>query len=386
MSEPSVRQFCSYVEPLAPTDTAGRAVELVRRSANGTAPVVAGDEVVGLVSEAELLRLIAPDSTGGATAASEAIRTQPVAGLMSLEVLLLPDWYSLRQAAALMQSRSLEAVPVVTETGAYCGMLSRRTLIEALANTLRPVSVGGMATPLGVYLSTGHHRAGAGDLGLFLTGAAMFALMSLGHWALFAGIWSLDELTGSHFSEIYLSPALASFRGVPALTWVFELLVTAVFLLLIRAAPLSGYHAAEHQVVHAMERGDRLEREVVRGMPRPHPRCGTNLAALLMLFFLIADRTRSLLIAVALTLPFWRILGMHLQQYFTTKPASDKQLDNGMRAGAEILAKYHQNAAYQAPWWQRVWYMGMLQVIAGAAAVWGIGWLAGRWIDLGAFL
>jgi len=389
MSDPSIRQFRSYVEPLAPTDTAGRAVELVRRAANGTAPVVAGEAVVGLVSEAELLRLVAPDATGWTTTASEAVRTQPVDSLMSRDVLLLPDWYPLRQAAALMQSRSLEAVAVVTETGAYCGMLSRRTLIEALANTLRPASVGGMATPLGVYLSTGHHRAGASDLGLFLTGASMFALMSLGHWALFAGVWSLDQLTGSHFSEIFLSPVLASFRGMPALAWVFELLLTAVFLLLIRAAPLSGYHAAEHQVVHALERGDRLDRDIVRRMPRPHPRCGTNLAALLMLFFFILAHSRSpvvLLAALALLLPFWRRVGMRLQQHFTTKPASDKQLDNGMRAGAEILAKYHQNAAYQAPWWQRVWYMGMLQVIAGAMAVWGLGWLAGHWVDLRAFL
>jgi uncharacterized protein YqhQ len=42
-------------------------------------------------------------------------------------------------------------------------------------------------------------------------------------------------------------------------------------------------------VVHAIERGEPLVLEVVRRMPRVHPRCGTNLVAGIALFLGLAN-------------------------------------------------------------------------------------------------
>lgn len=382
MAEATVRQLVRYVEPLAPTDTLGKAVEVLRRSGSEAAPVIEGEAIVGLVTEATLLRTLRfpPETSPHADPVEEA-RTAPVGPVADTEVLLIPDWYSLAQAAHLLESRAVGSLPVVDEAGRYRGMIQRRELIEALNYTFRPLSVGGMATPLGVYLSTGNYRAGAGDLGLMLTGMTMGLLFFVGHWLVFAGAYVADSIWGGHWSEVYLSPYLASSRGMTVVSWALDGVTYLVFFALIRMIPLSGYHGAEHQVVHTLERGGRLEREFVRTMPRAHPRCGTNLAAFMIVFFFLMERFNPLL-ALAVTLPLWRFLGRQMQQYFTTKPATDKQLDNGMRVGAEILAQYHQNATFRPPWWRRFWYTGLVQVLAGMAVVWGLGAILGRYLDV----
>jgi len=382
MAETTVRQLVRYVEPLSPADTQGKAVEMLRRSGSEAVPVIEGDRIVGLVTESTLLRTLRfPPETSPLSDPVENARTAPVAPVTETEVLLVPDWYTLAQAAQLMETRAAGALPVVDEMGHYVGMIQRRELIEALSHTFRPLSVGGMATPLGVYLSSGNYRAGAGDLGLFLTGMTMGLLYFIGHWLVFAGVYAADSVWGGNWAEVYLSPFLAAPRGLTAVSWILDGLTYLVFFTLIRLVPLSGYHAAEHQVVHTLERGERLVREVVRTMPRPHPRCGTNLAALMIVFFFLAERFNPLL-ALLVTLPLWRFLGRQMQQYFTTKPATDKQLDNGMRVGAEILAQYHRNAGFRAPWWRRFWYTGFVQVLTGMATIWGIGSLLGHYVDL----
>jgi uncharacterized protein YqhQ len=62
----------------------------------------------------------------------------------------------------------------------------------------------------------------------------------------------------------------------PVLYATFSLLL---FALLFRLSWVTGYHAAEHQVVHTIEQGDDLRPEVVVAKPRVHPRCGSNLMA-----------------------------------------------------------------------------------------------------------
>src|SRR5205085_6083325 len=131
--------------------------------------------------------------------------------------------------------------------------------------------------------------------------------------------------------------------SLPALgVRVFPMLI---FLLLIRAMPLAQYHAAEHQAVHAMERGEPLLAEVVRRMPRVHPRCGTNIMAAALMFtagfhsFLILGAgwlgtTDCALLAAVIALMTWRRVGGFLQYYFTTRPAGPKHIATGV-AGAQ---------------------------------------------------
>ena len=401
MDQPSIRQLTRRVEPLALTDTVGKAVDTVRRSPVGATPVVDRDAVVGMVSERDLLRLLPLSASVTDEHPAESTRTAPVESVMARDVVLLPDWYSLQQTAKLMEARSFETMAVVDERGSYLGVISRSDLIESLGNALRPFAVGGMATPLGVYLHTGNHRAGAGDLGLLLTGGTLWLLFQGGHWLVFAVLFALDEMAGWHLSEMFLSPFVAAPQW---LYWLFRVLKGTAFLLLIRSIPLAGYHAAEHQVVHTVERGYRLDLDIVRAMPRPHPRCGTNLAVFLALLLLLTESllgrvalsagSSEELVAAALlgalmimlTLLLWQFVGMKVQQHFTTRPASDKQLRDGMEAARQILDRYHRETTHRAPWWRRVWHVGLLQVVAGFACTMGVSQLLAKWIDLSMLL
>jgi len=75
------------------------------------------------------------------------------------------------------------------------------------------------------------------------------------------------------------------------------------------------------------------------------------------------------LYGVALTVLFWKRVGAWMQQHFTTKPANDKQLLNGIRAGEELLRQYREHPEPPSSLFQRIVNMGLPQVLAGAWAV-----------------
>jgi uncharacterized protein YqhQ len=150
-----------------------------------------------------------------------------------------------------------------------------------------------------------------------------------------------------------------------------------VFLVLLRLSSVAGYHAAEHQVVHAIESGEPLKPANVQAMSRVHPRCGTNIVAAVMLFLLVTEAT-SLDIAV-LVFMFglvlaWRVIGGYFQYYVTTKPPNQKQLESGIRAGESLVDQYRSNPGYRVTGWRRIWNTGLPQVMIGAAAAYSIGW------------
>jgi hypothetical protein len=146
----------------------------------------------------------------------------------------------------------------------------------------------------------------------------------------------------------------------------------------LRFMPLSGYHGAEHQVVHAIERGEDLIPEVVRRMPRVHPRCGTNLAVGASLFFYlgtaewIVEPELRLLVAVAVTLLLWKRLGNFLQQYVTTKVPTDHQLDMGIRSGKEFLRAYESAKVIKPTGAQRIIATGMSFVVIGTTLAYAV--------------
>jgi CBS domain-containing protein len=63
------------------------------------------------------------------------------------------------EAAALLDESGADALPVVDANGAYLGLVARSDLVQDLVRPFKPPLVGGMATPLGVYLTTGQARA-----------------------------------------------------------------------------------------------------------------------------------------------------------------------------------------------------------------------------------
>jgi len=302
----------------------------------------------------------------------------------------VPTHFSLHNTLLTLDRYDAPALPVVNESGHYRGMIGRADVIAALGNQVRPPVVGGMATPLGVWLTTGTLSAGAPPLGLFLSGATMGLCYALSHYILLFALAAMNAQWGAMFLSGRLGIESTSSN-------LFNIAVTAVegllFLTIMRLMPLSGVHAAEHQTVHAIERGVPLEAEWVRKMPRAHPRCGTNLVALGGLILIVFGHLPStspgtVLFALLLIYLAWRRLGTDLQNLFTTRPASDKQLESGIRAGKELLRKYQDEPHLLTSFGARLFNSGLLLSAAGMilvtsafsylASELATRWLAGR--------
>jgi hypothetical protein len=161
-------------------------------------------------------------------------------------------------------------------------------------------------------------------------------------------------------------------------TGLFNLAATigeyGLFVLMMRLTPLSGYHAAEHQTVWAIERGLPLTPENVARMPRAHPRCGTNLLALGGLIQIAFQHLPTfdggtIMITLLFIYLLWRSFGEMLQNYFTTKPATPRQLQSGIAAGRALLEKYQDQPHVMAPFGARLLRSGMLYSALGIIPV-----------------
>ncbi|HUV03729.1 MAG TPA: DUF1385 domain-containing protein [Armatimonadota bacterium] len=368
MRDVPIGNIIRAVRTVGPQDTIGRAAEALRVSGLAELPVVAGARVVGIVTEAMVLEAL---TSGDPKTAIE----QPVATIFSDQVVSINPYMSVGQVAEIMSHHDVQVVPIVDDYGGYLGVVTRQDIAGALCLTMRPPAIAGLATPLGVYLTTGHLRAGVGDLGLFLAGVGLIAVYFVAFWAIFGAAYLVDKtnlFAPWSLWSILVSPPIGVYNWMDAVKSVMLGLALPIFLLLLRLLPTAGYHAAEHQVVHAIENGEPLKLENVRAMPRVHPRCGTNIFAGVLLFMIIRQILSEAIaiVATVLVLMFgWRVIGGYLQHYVTTKPASAKQLESGIRAGESLLEKYRSNPSYRVTGWQRIWNTGMVQVLIGAAAV-----------------
>jgi hypothetical protein len=251
--------------------------------------------------------------------------------------------------------RCLEAtnfLVVVDSENRVSGLLSPAMFFGLPDPPERPSVVGGMATPLGVYLTNGSVRGGKKDLALLSTGAFLFMFFMVGR---FVSLYLAPRLPESVISGIFLDtlPVLA-------------LIITFRFL------PIAGYHGAEHQVVHALEQGEELTPEVVSRMPRVHPRCGTNLAVGATMFLSIQqtpwveNAEIRLLVAMIVTLFFWRPIGSFVQQWITTRKPTAKELKSGIDAGNELLRSFAVADRRQASPFRKIFNSGMLHVMSGS--------------------
>jgi len=219
-----------------------------------------------------------------------------------------------------------------------------------------------MATPLGVYLSDGRHTGGATLLGLFLSGVTLAAMGLLAQAA-------ADSL-------VRAMPGVASAAG----------LLPALFMLvLLRLTPLAGTHAAEHQVVHCVERGWPLTPECVRQMPRVHPRCGTNLCVGLLIFIALFvgafhamqsagwatddSALLSLLLAAPLAWAARQPIGGWVQQHFATRVATDAQIANAIFAANQVLERRAHDASRFHVWYRRIPNVALVPLLFGYAAL-----------------
>jgi CBS domain-containing protein len=358
-----------WVPTTSPRTTIGQIAEMVRASPYLAVPVVAEDgTLLGLATEAVIARALMSVSD---TTARDTIRQTPI-GEYPLEIpsRFLTSAERAADAIVAMDASGREVLPVLTFAGGpFLGLISRGDLVQELVRPFRPPTIGGMATPHGVYLTTGTASGGVTALALILTGLMMFTAQQLPLLALNPiGVWAAHVAGGGPLASAFLGD------GLPAAG------ALLVFLCAVRFSPLAGYHAAEHQVVHAIERSEPLLIENVRSMPRVHPRCGTNLVAGGLIFGVVTGilnpiATRFLPPAVAgltyglagiVALTYWRTLGSFLQFWFTTRPATDKQLASGIRAAREVLERHERqgNAKPLRPH-VRLWRMGLLQMVIG---------------------
>lgn len=288
-----------------------------------------------------------------------------------------------------------DAVPVVESRDGdpfYLGMVGRSDVLRDLVRPFTPPQLGGMATPLGVYLTDGNVSGGVGTLALAATGLLTFVLHAAG-LAILSGASYLAAryIPGFTTSAESLPPWLQG--SAPETVWLVAQMT--LFLLLMRQTPLAGYHAAEHQTVHAIERGEPLLPDVVRTMPRVHPRCSTNLVAGLLLFYVVGTALvdalpagGSYLVGAVTAFALWRRFGAFLQTHFTTRPATGEQIESGIRAAQELFAARDSSVSVSTPRrvtspvrtrFGRVWSAGFVQIFLGSAVGMGLvallGWL-----------
>ena len=287
--------------------------------------------------------------------------------IMQSDVPYIPANFSLHNALLTLDRYHLSAMPVYDDARQYLGMVSRADLLAGIHHAVRPPLVGGMATPLGVWLTDGRFSGGAPNLGLFLTGLILSIGLMLSTALVVAGAWALNPEWGAMAYSGRLGAAIEPsnfFNTITALVQGF------LFLMFFRILPLSGVHAAEHQTVWALERGLPLTVENVRSMPRAHPRCGTNLVALGGLLTIgiqhLPEITPNWILVVFVAAFFgWRSLGTALQTAFMTRPATDKQIEGGIRAANEVMEKYQAQPFATAPLPLRLLNNGMIWSAAG---------------------
>lgn len=366
-----------------PNESLIRGAERMREGGVAALPIVQGGVLIGLLTEAGLKTALQdPESA-----------VQPVQEWMETDFETIPLDASLEQAVDRLRQAKQPLLIVVDTLGAYRGVLAASDVLSRVQTALRPPQVGGMATPLGVYLTTGTLRAGAGDFALFLTGILLFALLTLSSWLVASGTLWIQKETGIPLHSYMISPfggtwMLSDWMGV-----LFRASSVLLFLGLMRALPIAGTHAAEHKVVHAIERGEPLILEVVRRMPRVHPRCGTNLAAGVFLFLGLVEVFRwllpgaegqqiGLLFALMLTVLFWRSFGSLLQWAATTKPPTDRQILSAIRSGEELLSRYRRRAYAQVSFGRRLWNLGLLQIVAGGWFAIAVTLLLEQWLGI----
>jgi hypothetical protein len=243
-----------------------------------------------------------------------------------------------------------------------------------------PVSaprISGTAMPTGVFLSSGAYGSGAA-WELALAGFAMIVLGALSLIPTYLLLWLADQHLHLSLPSVLLQlggpvdPVLGALARIGT-----NVLGFLVFLLVLRFTPLAGYHAAEHMTVHAVEHFGVWNWEpYVAQMPRAHRRCGSNLLAGILPALLIgvplfhAGSPLFMGLAVLVAVGGWRVrhqVGFIVQNCFTTRPPTAKQLERGMAAARRVLEQWERDPAPRLPVAQVIWGRGLPQMVAGVA-------------------
>ncbi len=222
-------------------------------------------------------------------------------------------------------------------------------------------------------MSTGNART-SGDLALIGTGMSIATLGALAMVMTFIVSWALQQIYGVPLAYVLLMFQTTVEPGTgPWVDMGLNLLLLLSFLVLMRISPLSGYHAAEHKVIGAIEHFGEPTLERARMMPRAHRRCGSNLLAGLLPLLLLGEPLWRInpLLSIAVVFFGWTFrfhLGFLIQAIFATKEPTNRQLEVGLAAGKKILERWRENAGERIPPLVVLWRRGLVQMFAGMLA------------------
>ncbi len=347
---PAISEFCP----------ATRLPGLFRETQSDTLPVInLNGKLTGIISEYDLAKIIPEWSMDP----ESYLHDYFVSSLMTKDVWTETTDTSISGLLNKVNEMHTRVVPIVEKDGTYTGnVITRSAIIHYLTMLVKPRSLGGLATPLGVYITDGKHQGGVGNLGLFLTGLSLGLIIAVVQFLtiLILGFLGIDIIEGEALLLLIIGQI-------------------ALFLLILRLTPLVKMHAAEHQTINAIEKGMPLTIETVKMQPKEHVRCGTNLMVLILGIQIIIITYASflnkidpllqflfLVIGFSFVFSYWKQGGMFIQKYFTTVKPSDKYIRSGIKAGEDILKKYKEDTTPGSPsLLQKIWNMGLIQIVTG---------------------
>jgi len=388
----SARMLLRDITPVGVEDTLRQAIRAFRRQQVTELPVANMGALVGWLREGPVAEAALEEADHAETLTIRAVM-EPVPAVV-------PPEARGNELLAWFQATGNSLLPVISPFGQYLGCVARVDALAARDGWFPPPRIGGMATPLGVYLTTGTVSGGAGALGLMLTGVVFAVMMWVTQHVLHGAATLLARRTGLVFLTdlakiLAQEPVHGSDFYMLSLVLLTICLSFTAFLLLLRYLPrLAGFHAAEHQTVNAIEAGEALTPDAVARMPRVHPRCGTNLWGIIALSYLgvtviamlvTMDFVRGNLDLVVMLAVFaiifvaaaWKHIGGWLQAHLTTRPATARELASGIKAGQELLYR-HLDIPMAPRRALRLWRMGFVQVLIGVMLT---GYLL-QWLDV----
>lgn len=378
--EPGIAQLFRLVDVLNPHDLLTKAVSLLHDQHLSALPVLEYGVLVGWLTEARVIQVLEEHG--------EISNLRVADVLLPIPAILTPN-DNYQTILAKLHAHDAELLPVIDGSDRYRGVVTRADVLGSRIGLMKPLRLGGMATPLGVYLTTGAVSGGAGLLGLLLTGVVMYLQLWLVQMVVVIISALLYHATRIPlFAQMYqllteqsVSVSSSSFLLLSLLT---SAIIIIGFAALLRYMPgLSGFHAAEHQTVNAIEAGERLTVDNIAHMSRVHPRCGTNYWGLLSLTYvgivllgmILSSKVGQDFLPIIVLLLFvfallvlikWRKIGGWIQEHITTRPANQREIESGIIAAQQVMQRYARSTVLTPRPLQRLWNMGLIQVMIGA--------------------
>jgi acetoin utilization protein AcuB len=120
---------------LQSTDTLRKAVTLMRNRHIRHAPVLAGDRLVGMLSDRDVRAYLPPPSHGRSEANGSILDQARVREMMTEEPISIGPYHRVTAAASVMLDRHIGALPVVEE-GRVIGIVTQTDVLRALLDLL----------------------------------------------------------------------------------------------------------------------------------------------------------------------------------------------------------------------------------------------------------